>query len=124
MSVTAWSRRWKEHIPIRIVYDDLMELIGDEDDELSKGYREKIMGKTCVNGFSIEYLELGIVEDKVMPHSEWRTWDLHDRAKYMARRYLKNMADIIDNHYREQDEENRRSQDELARKQKAGNSGG
>ena len=75
-----------------------------EQKDRAKQYKEKIIGKTALQSAPGEYFEIDmIIEMGIMPEA-WRGMNLHDRAKILAQRYLKNMIEIVNSHYKEQDD--------------------
>jgi len=77
----------------------------DNAKEIAAKYREKIIGKTCLTSVPQEYWDISVVvESKGFSLEQWYGFSLDDRAKILAHHYLKNMVEVIDAHYKEQEE--------------------
>lgn len=74
-------------------------------DPAAKKYKDKVIGKTALERAPQEYWNIGAAMDMRISPSEWKTLEIHDRAKLLARHYLKNMIEVIDAHYKEQESE-------------------
>jgi intergrase/recombinase len=71
---------------------------------MAEQYREKIIGKTALQSAPQEYWDIGMVIEMRIPLSVWKAMPIDDRAKILAQHYLHNMIQVIDAHYKEQDE--------------------
>lgn len=112
----AYSRRWKVDMPTYAVYQDVMELFdGDKNTErgkeIAKRYKEKIIGKTCLTYAPSRYWQIGAVHDMGIEPDVWDSYHIHARAELMARRYIKNMVEVIDAAYKEEDDAKKRQLD-------------
>ena len=115
MQGTAWSRQHNALLPVMDVYDEIMSILNGnnikDDDPKAKekrsraaDYKGKIMGRTALKRAPIAYWDVGlVVEAGIVQFSEWKEYDLEDKAIYMAHRFLKNAIEVINAHYNEQD---------------------
>lgn len=97
---------------------DVMAILNFKDDReeiqnLVNEYREKILGKTALKSAPPEYWEISLCIEIGIPLPDWNTYSLADKAKIMARTYLKNMVETIDAHYKAQDDEEERRRKEV-----------
>ena len=96
-------------MPIECVYEDVMDLLNgvNQSSEEMKAkmsqYKDKIIGKTALISAPQEYFNIGLIIETNIHLHHWEQYDLHRKAKVMARHYLKNMLEVINAHYNEQD---------------------
>lgn len=72
--------------------------------ELTKRYRKQVLGETCLVTAPQEFWELTLMAELKIQPNEWDLLSVDNQAKIMARQYLRNMVDVLDAHYRAQDE--------------------
>lgn len=105
----SYSRRNKQDLPTYVVYQEIMEILdgtyaGEYGKELAQKYKDKIIGKTALKTAPSRYFEIGAVIDMGIEPPVWESYDIHWRAEIMARRYVKNMIEVIDAYYKDQDD--------------------
>lgn len=110
------SDRYNADIPTWNVYQDVMELLSGESqsDRGKKNvakYRERIIGKTCLVQAPSRYHEIGAVHDMGITPELWASYSIHARAELMARRYIKNMIEVIDAFYKEKEDAKKRDEE-------------
>jgi hypothetical protein len=110
----SYSRRYKKPLPTYAVYQDVMELLtpGEIDSEvqadLKRRYKEKIIGKTCLVTAPSEYWTIGAIWERGMTFHQWNAYTIEEKAKTLARMYVKSMIEVIDAHYDEEDDQKKR----------------
>lgn len=90
-------------IPVYVVYSDIMNLL-DGEGQAIKIYREKLLGRSALSKAPPEYWAIELSLSKGFSLDEWKAMDIHNRAKIMAQHYLKAMIEVVDAHYKEQDD--------------------
>jgi hypothetical protein len=106
----AYSRKHKTEVPVYIVYGDIMTLL-DGEGQAIKIYREKLLGRNTLKKAPPEYWAIELAVSKGFSLDEWAAMDIHNRAKIMAQHYLKAMIEVVDAHYKEQDDAINRATD-------------
>lgn len=76
----------------------------DDQRARAAAYKEKIFGKTSLKAAPKEYWDIGLLLELNISLAAWREYDIDDKARILAHRYIKNMIEVIDAHYREQEE--------------------
>lgn len=93
-------------VHITEAYDMVMRFLNhNSEDEKKKEYRKRVIGNTALVSAPQEYYNLGIIKELGISISDWESYPIEHRAKLTAHHYLKIMIEVIDNHYREQEEE-------------------
>lgn len=97
------------------VYLDLMETLNKDDpndpaNENRKAYRDKLLGTSCIDSASPFYYDttLFLSLEGAVGYTTWTDLPIHERAKLRAIIQLRNMADIVDRHRKEQIEERKK----------------
>lgn len=93
-------------VHITEAYDMVMRFLDhDPENEKKKEYRKRVIGNTALVSAPQEYYTLSIIKELGISIDEWESYSVEHRAKLTAHHYLKIMIEVIDNHYREQEEE-------------------
>lgn len=85
-------------------YDNVMKFL-NRDDEKVKEYKKRVIGKTALVSAPQEYHSISIIKELGISIAEWESYSVEHRAKLTAHHYLKIMIEVIDNHYKEQEDE-------------------
>lgn len=93
-------------VHITEAYDMVMRFLNhNADDEKKKEYRKRVIGNTALVSAPQEYYTLSIIKELGITIMEWELYPVEYKAKLTAHHYLKIMIEVIDNHYREQEDE-------------------
>lgn len=100
------SPRYKRKIPIYDYYEDVMELI-NRDSDLARAYKKKLLGSSVIAEAPPEYWDtsLFLSLEGAVSYQEWQSLPIHERARLRAMIHLRNMADLLERHEKEMEEE-------------------
>ena len=87
-----------------------METLNKDDSDKRKEYRDKLLGSSVIADASAPYWDTSLflsLEGAVDYHS-WTSMPIHEKAKLRAVIQLRNMADILDRHRKEMEEERKK----------------
>lgn len=102
------------NLPVWEVYSQVMEILylqakDDHTRNLVEKYRKQVLGDSCFHEAPELYHEVGLATELQIVPSIWKSYSMDDRARIMARRYAANMIDLIDAHYKAQDENRKKN---------------
>lgn len=129
MEGVVYSELKRGEYPVTVTHQEIMSILNGEKESSAEGksmarkLKEKVLGKSCLKKAPGEYFHIGmLVEMGIAPH-EWREYPIHDRAKIIARNWLKNAVEIIDAFDRERESQRKTISEDIkarARARKAG----
>jgi hypothetical protein len=73
-------------------------------DPRAESHRERVLGKTALINAPTDYYDARMIVEMGISLLEWNAYPIHDRARIIACQHLKNMCEVIDEHYRQLDE--------------------
>lgn len=100
-------------LPVWFVYRHIMKFVTDaaaKNDKWAE-YKDDLIGKDIVVQAPERYYDVGLVLDLHIPLTEWDDYEqysLRDKAEIRAQRYLQNMVDVVERHYRMMDDNERK----------------
>ena len=109
-SPQVYSDKYKRNVPLVDVYLDLMETLNKDNNDLRKDYKAKLLGNSPIVDASAYYWDTTLflsLEGAIDYHS-WSSIPIHEKAKLRAIIQLRNMADIVERHRKEMDEERKK----------------
>lgn len=121
LSPVVYSRAYKIDLPVWFVYRDIINFVekAAEKDEKWQTHKDNLIGKDTIVQAPERYYDIGLALDLHIPLNEWDNLDkftLRDKAEIRAQRYLQNMVDVVERHYK--------TMDENAQKRMTGNNDG
>lgn len=75
--------------------------------DLGEKYKVDLIGEDTIIQAPERYYDIGLALDLSIPLSDWddlQQFSLRDKAEIRATRYLKNMVDVVERHYKLMDE--------------------
>lgn len=86
-----------------------MELLS-KDSDVVKEYRKKLLGDSPIKDAPQLYWDtsLFLSLEGAVDYTTWTSLPIHEKAKLRAMIQLRNMADILDRHKKEQEEERKK----------------
>jgi hypothetical protein len=86
-----------------------MDVLYQNNDEKAQLYRKELLGNNPITAAPEEYWEIGLAIEVAPTYSDYKTMDIHDRAKVRAWSFLKNAAELIERHQTNMEERRKRA---------------
>ena len=99
-----YSRKVGGYRPVYEVYDDIMLILNKSVEKDNGRYKERILGRNIVHYAPSEYHELSVVIEHNLL-SVWYNISIVERMRLLAKIYLKGMIDVVDAHWKAQEED-------------------
>lgn len=96
-------------VPLHKAYDDLMDMLADDEDERIAALREKVLRVNLIKHAGPDFWEARAIQDARLSLDHWRQMPLRDQGWYIAAAKTDNMLEIYTRTYEEMNRKPKRT---------------